>query len=89
MGRRVAAVVGLGVLSALGAGGAGAQQVSPGAAAVSGDLLQREQRLRELQEIQLDTRLRANTDIPAGQRYLFDYGAFVQFNYLGLDDPEG
>ena len=75
------------------AGGRGgwssAQQVSPGQAAISGDLLQREQQLRDLQELQLDTRLRANTAIPAGQRFLFDYGGFVQFNYLALDDPEG
>jgi hypothetical protein len=87
--RRAVVVVGLGML-AVAAGGtsvAVAQQAPPRAAA--GDALQQEARLRELQELQLDTRLRVNTDIPPGQRYLFDYGAFIQFNYLALDDAAG
>ena len=73
------------MLTGLGAAGAiVAAQETPGA-----DAIQRENRLRELEQLQLDNRLRANTDIPAGQRYLFDYGGFVTFNYLGLDDPDG
>lgn len=48
--------------------------------------LEREARLRELQEVQLDSRLRANAAIPAGQRLLVDYGAFVTVSYLSLDD---
>jgi hypothetical protein len=86
MGRHVA-VVGLGVLAGFG-GAIVTAQVSPGGDA-SGDLLRQEARQRELQQLQLDTRLRANTDIPPGQRYLFDYGGFVTFNYLEVDDPEG
>jgi hypothetical protein len=87
MGRRVATVVGLGVLAGVGAAAVTAQ-VAPGDNS-SARALQQEERLRELSELQLDTRLRANTDIPPGQRYLFDYGAFLQFNYLSIDDPEG
>ncbi len=83
MGSRV---VGLGVLAGLGVSAAVATaQVNAGSA----DALQREARLRELQQLQLDTRTRVNADIPPGQRYFFDYGAFVTFNYLSLDDPDG
>lgn len=55
-------------------GGAGSEQ------------LQREARLRELDRFELDNRYRANESIPAGQRTLIDYGAFLQFSYLTLDD---
>src|SRR5438105_3196172 len=48
--------------------------------------LQRDARLRELDQIELDTRLRANEAIPPGQRALIDYGAYLQFNYLSIDD---
>lgn len=85
--RRAAAgiFVGLGVLSGIGTAGtmvAHAQVAAP-------NTLQREARLRELQDLALDNRMRANTDIPAGQRYLFDYGGFLTFNYLSTDDPAG
>jgi hypothetical protein len=83
--RRVLALAGLGALIGLSVARTAAAQVSPGGA----DLIQREQRLRELQQLQLDNRQRVNTAIPEGQRYYFDYGAFVQFNYLSLDDPQG
>jgi hypothetical protein len=55
----------------------------------SADTLQREARLRELQQLQFDNRTRANPDIPTGQRVLVDYGGFITFNYLTTDDPEG
>ena len=51
--------------------------------------IQRENRISELQRLELDRRLRANRDIPPGQRLLFDYGGYVTGNYLSLDDPEG
>lgn len=51
--------------------------------------LQREAKLRELQQLELDTRMRANSEIPPGQRYLLDVGAYVQFTYLSLDDSLG
>src|SRR5437763_13843284 len=57
-------------------GGSGAEQ------------LQREQRIRELEQLQLDTRLRANEAVPPGQRTLVDYGAYLQLNYLSLDDNQ-
>src|SRR5947209_2079889 len=50
------------------------------------EALQQENRLRELQEIERDTRLRANPAIPPGQRTYLDYGGFLSFNYLSLDD---
>lgn len=61
-------------------------QVEPGPGA---EQLQRMQRLLELEQLNLDTRLRANTAVPPGQRLLIDYGAYVAFNYLSLDDPVG
>ncbi|HEX8913144.1 MAG TPA: alginate export family protein [Humisphaera sp.] len=61
-----------------------AAQANPGGAGA--EPLQREARLRELQQFELDNRYRANPDVPPGQRALIDYGAFVQFSYLSLDD---
>ena len=86
--RRRVVVAGLGFLAGIAAGGPIATAQVSGGDAASADVLRREARLRELQELQLDNRLRVNRDIPAGQRYLFDYGGFVQFNYLSVDDPE-
>ncbi|MGC4074609.1 MAG: hypothetical protein QM760_19330 [Nibricoccus sp.] len=59
-------------------------QATPGGTGTG--TLQREARLRELQQFELDNRYRANPDVPPGQRALIDYGAFVQFSYLSLDD---
>lgn len=89
MGRRLVGVslgawAGLAGLCAM-PHGAAAQAPDAGGA----DAIRREAQLRELQELQLDTRLRADTSIPAGQRVLFDYGGFVTFNYLSLEDPDG
>jgi len=41
---------------------------------------------RQLEQIRRDTTLQVDTSVPVGQRLLFDYGAFVQFGYLSLDD---
>lgn len=72
------------------AGGTALAQVPPtDPGGRAGEELQREQRLRELEQLQLDARTRANTAIPPGQRTLFDYGGYVQFNYLSLDDATG
>ena len=65
---------------------ASAQPV-PGAPAA--EELQRQNRIQELQRLELDRRLRANRDVPPGQRALFDYGGYVSANFLDLDDPEG
>ena len=77
----VAGLIGLVALAAprttaaqVGAGDRGAEQ------------LRRENRISELQRLELDRRLRANRDIPPGQRLLFDYGGYVTGNYLSLDD---
>lgn len=45
-----------------------------------------ENRLRQLQQLELDQRLRANPDIPPDQRLLIDYGGFFTFNYFSIDD---
>jgi hypothetical protein len=69
---------------------AGAALTLPPAAAQAqrGEQLQRQARINELQRLELDRRLRANPDIPPGQRMLFDYGGYGTVNYLSLDDPE-
>lgn len=86
MGRtaRAAAIVApfLAVSFALTCGAAA--QVDPG----GGEQLQREARLRQLRQLEIDSRYRANTAIPPGQRVLVDYGGYFTFNYLDLDDPE-
>ena len=64
---------------ALAASLASAQETSPRA-------LQRASRLEELQQIELDSRYRANPNIPPEQRAVVDFGGYVTFNYLSLDD---
>lgn len=44
---------------------------------------------RQLEQIQRDTRLRVDQNIPAEQRTLFDYGGYLSLNYLSLDDQVG
>ena len=51
--------------------------------------LQLQQRLQQLQEIGLDTRLLANTQIPPGQRALIDYGGYFSPQYYSIDDTNG
>ena len=51
--------------------------------------LQRLSRFDDLEQLNLDTRLRANPDVPPGQRLLVDYGGYVTFSYLDLDDSVG
>ena len=64
-----------------------AQQAVPNPNAGAGaEQLQREARLRELEQFDLDNRYRANDAVPPGQRALVDYGAFLQASYLSLDD---
>src|SRR5206468_419447 len=50
------------------------------------EAIQRENRIAELQRLEFDRRIRANNDIPPGQRVLFDYGGYVSGNYVSLDD---
>lgn len=61
-----------------------AAQVAPNDAAARA--LQQANRINELQQLQEDQRLKANPDVPAGQRLLVDYGGYFSFNYLSLDD---
>jgi hypothetical protein len=41
---------------------------------------------RTLEQIRRDTTLQVDTSVPASQRLLFDYGGYLQFGYLSLDD---
>lgn len=51
--------------------------------------LQREARLQELRDLELESRYRARADVPPEQRALIDYGGYVTFNYVSLDDNVG
>lgn len=50
--------------------------------------LQREQRLRDLDDFNLDNRIRANELVPVGQRTLIDYGALLSLSYLTVRDRD-
>lgn len=41
---------------------------------------------RQLEQIYRDTRLRADTDLPVDQRALFDYGGYLTFSFVSVDD---
>jgi hypothetical protein len=61
----------------------------PGPGGPNAEQLQRLNRLADLERLNLDTRLRANPDIPPGQRLLLDYGGYLTLSYLDLDDSVG
>jgi hypothetical protein len=42
---------------------------------------------RQLEQINRDIRLKVDTDVPAGQRALIDYGVYATFGFLAIDDP--
>jgi len=44
---------------------------------------------KQLEQIQRDTRLRVDTDVPVDQRVLIDYGGYYSFSFLAIDDPSG
>jgi hypothetical protein len=48
--------------------------------------LQQQQQLRELDQFNIDSRIRANEEVPAGQRVLFDYGLLFTPSYLSVTD---
>lgn len=77
--RRLSLFIGLAVVSLFGAAGFG--QVTDSARD-----LQLQQRLQELQGFELDTRLLADTDIPADQRALIDFGGYFSPQYYSIDD---
>lgn len=43
---------------------------------------------RQLEQIQRDTRLRIDENVPTDQRAFFDYGGYVTLNFLAIDDVE-
>jgi hypothetical protein len=74
-------------LAVLGLALAGMVQAQPDTGA--GRALQsidRQRRFDELQQLQIDNRLRANEDVPIGQRALIDYGAYITAQYFSIDD---
>lgn len=44
---------------------------------------------RQLEQIQRETRLRVDTDMPVDQRVLVEYGGYYSFSFLIIDDTEG
>jgi hypothetical protein len=70
--------VGLGCLLAI-AGTAAAQQ---------GQRQQLERFDRQMEQIQRETRVRADQSVPADQRALIDYGAYMSAQFVSIDDPE-
>jgi hypothetical protein len=48
--------------------------------------VQLQQQIQELQEIQLDSRFLANTEVPADQRLFIDYGGYFSPQYYSVDD---
>jgi hypothetical protein len=59
-------------------------QSNPGARQVQD--VDRQRRFDELQQLQLDNRLRANQDVPLNQRALIDYGGYLTLQYFSIDD---
>jgi hypothetical protein len=43
---------------------------------------------RQLEQIQRDTRLRADDAVPVDQRMLLDYGGYVTGSFAAIDDPD-
>ncbi|HEY7090912.1 MAG TPA: hypothetical protein VH518_22640 [Tepidisphaeraceae bacterium] len=63
-----------------------AASVAQAQPAVAPRTLQREARLQELRNIELEQRFTANTNVPPEQRALIDWGGYFSFNYVSLDD---
>jgi len=55
----------------------------PGGAAAQ---LERNFRTNDLQQYQLEMRDRADVTVPTDQRLLLDYGAYITYSYLSVDD---
>lgn len=70
----------------LGWAGAATAQQDPSAARLQD--LDRQRRFDQLQQLQLDNRMRANEDVPVGQRALIDYGAYITLQYYSIDDRQ-
>ncbi|MGD0464806.1 MAG: hypothetical protein ABSB74_20160 [Tepidisphaeraceae bacterium] len=47
---------------------------------------QQQNRIEQLQQFEIDTRLLVNPDIPPGQRALIDYGGYFSPQYYSIDD---
>ncbi len=61
--------------------------VAPGQVVPSADRsVQREEQLRQLTELNIDRRLKANEMVPLDERLLVDFGAYTSFDYLSSQD---
>jgi hypothetical protein len=83
LGRNVASAALLAVV--LTAGAAVGQPLAGGA---SRQDIQRQERFNELQQIEIDSRLRANEEIPFNERALIDFGGYISAQYISLDDKD-
>lgn len=54
----------------------------------NGTALQQAARFQELQQLQIDSRVRVNNSIPPDERLLIDYGGYFTWSYLSLDDSD-
>lgn len=61
-------------------------QAAPPGGPPPGAQLERDIRQQDLQQYELDMRYRADETVPADQRLLFDYGAYIYYSYLSVDD---
>ena len=65
---------------------AGSAMAQPNMSARPIQDIDRQRRFDELEQLQLDNRLRANQDVPVGQRALIDFGGYVTLQYFSIDD---
>ena len=77
----------IGLLSVTGAVGSAHAQNDVGARARQET--DRRQKFSDLMQFEADHRIKANPEIPASQRMLFDYGALITFQYNSIDDRLG
>jgi hypothetical protein len=54
----------------------------------NGAALQQAARFQQLQQLQIDSRVLVNKNVPPDERLLIDYGGYFTFSYLSLDDSD-
>jgi hypothetical protein len=67
---------------------ASAHAQAPPAGSNIPEQISRQQRFDELQQLEIDNRLRADTDVPPEQRALIDFGGYETLQYLSVDDRQ-
>jgi hypothetical protein len=80
--------IGPGTARLLGVGGASLLCATAGSPALAQQAPRNVERFeRQLEQIQRDQRLRADTAVPVDQRMLIDYGGYVTGAFAAIDDP--